>query len=131
MAVKDGVVNAVIHNAHSTELPDICAQRQELTGLARANKLRPADITGGSFTISNLGMYQVDSFTAIIPPSQAGVLAVGGISDRVVAVEGKPTVRPIMTVTLSSDHRVVDGAAAAEFLRDLAEAVREPAKWLG
>jgi pyruvate dehydrogenase E2 component (dihydrolipoamide acetyltransferase) len=131
MAVKDGVVNAVIHNAHSMELPDICVQRQELTGLARANKLRPADITGGSFTISNLGMYQVDSFTAIIPPSQAGILAVGGISDRVVAVDGKPAVRPIMTVTLSSDHRVVDGAAAAEFLRDLAEAVREPVKWLG
>jgi pyruvate dehydrogenase E2 component (dihydrolipoamide acetyltransferase) len=130
MAVKDGVVSAVIHNAHSTELPDICVQRQELTELARANKLRPADITGGSFTISNLGMYQVDSFTAIIPPSQAGILAVGGITDRVVAVDGKPAVRPIMTVTLSSDHRVVDGVAAAEFLRDLAEAIREPAKWL-
>ena len=130
MAVKDGVASAVIHNAHSTELPDICVQRQELTELARANKLRPADITGGSFTISNLGMYQVDSFTAIIPPSQAGILAVGGITDRVVAVDGKPAVRPIMTVTLSSDHRVVDGAAAAEFLRDLAEAIREPAKWL-
>lgn len=130
MAVKDGVVSAVIHNAHTTQIADICIQRQELTGLARANKLRPADITGGSFTISNLGMYHVDAFSAIIPPSQAGILAVGGISDQVVAVEGKPTVRPMMTVTLSSDHRVIDGAGAAEFLGDLAEAIREPNKWL-
>jgi pyruvate dehydrogenase E2 component (dihydrolipoamide acetyltransferase) len=130
-AVKDGVVSAVIHNAQTTQLADICIQRQELTGLARANKLRPADISGGSFTISNLGMYQVDAFTAIIPPSQAGILAVGGISDRVVARNGQPMIRPVMTVTLSSDHRVVDGAGAAEFLCDLADAIREPAKWLG
>ena len=130
-AVKDGVVSAVIHNAQTTQLADICIQRQELTGLAHANKLRPADISGGSFTISNLGMYQVDAFTAIIPPSQAGILAVGGISDRVVVRNGQPVVRPVMTVTLSSDHRVVDGAGAAEFLRDLADAIREPAKWLG
>ena len=130
MAVNDGVVSAVIHNAETTQLADICIQRQELTGLARANKLRPADITGGSFTISNLGMYQVGSFTAIIPPLQAGILAVGGISDRVVAVDGKPAVRRIMTLTLSSDHRVIDGARAAEFLRDLAEAIRAPSGWL-
>jgi pyruvate dehydrogenase E2 component (dihydrolipoamide acetyltransferase) len=129
-AVKDGVVSVVIHNAQTTQLADICIQRQELTGLARANKLRPADISGGSFTISNLGMYQMDAFTAIIPPSQAGILAVGGISERVVARNGQPVIRPIMTVTLSSDHRVVDGAGAAEFLRDLADAIREPAKWL-
>jgi pyruvate dehydrogenase E2 component (dihydrolipoamide acetyltransferase) len=131
MAVEEGVVNAVIQNAHTMKLADICLRRQELTGLARSNKLRPADITGGSFTISNLGMYQVDSFTAIIPPSQAAILAVGGISDRVVAVAGQPAVRPIMTVTLSSDHRVIDGAAAAAFLRDLVAAIREPAEWLG
>jgi pyruvate dehydrogenase E2 component (dihydrolipoyllysine-residue acetyltransferase) len=130
MAVKDGVVNAVIHNAHTTQLADICFERQELTELARANRLRPADITGGTFTISNLGMYKVDAFTAIIPPTQAAILAVGGISERVVAVEGKPAVRPIMTVTLSSDHRVIDGARAAEFLGELASAIAEPHKWL-
>jgi pyruvate dehydrogenase E2 component (dihydrolipoamide acetyltransferase) len=130
-AVKGGVVNVVIRNAQTTQLADICIQRQELTGLARANKLRPDDISGGSFTISNLGMYQVDAFTAIIPPSQAGILAVGRISDCVVARNGQPVIRPVMTVTLSSDHRVVDGAGAAEFLRDLADAIREPAKWLG
>jgi len=113
------------------QLADICLRRQELTERARANKLRPADITGGSFTLSNLGMYQVDSFTAIIPPPQVGILAVGGISDRVAAAEGKPAIRPVMTVTLSSDHRAIDGAGAAKFLVDLAEAVQQPAKWLG
>jgi pyruvate dehydrogenase E2 component (dihydrolipoamide acetyltransferase) len=130
MAVKEGVVSAVIHNANAAGLADICAQRQELTKLARANRLRPADITGGTFTISNLGMFKVDAFTAIIPPPQAAILAVGGISDRVVAVEGKPAVRPIMTITLSSDHRVIDGARAAEFLGELAAAIAEPDKWL-
>src|SRR5439155_22438299 len=88
-------------------------------------RLRPADITGGTFTLSNLGMYKVDAFSAIITPPQAAVLAVGAISERVVPVEGKPAVRPVMTMTLSSDHRVVDGARAAEVLSDLAGATRE------
>ncbi len=130
MAVKDGVVSAVIHNAQSKTLPEICTKRQELTDLARTNKLRPADISGGTFTISNLGMFEVDAFTAIIPLPQAAILAVGGISDRVVAVDGNPAVRPVMNLTLSSDHRVIDGARAAEFLRDLVGAILEPQKWL-
>jgi len=130
MAVKDGVVNVVIHDAHTTHLANISVQRQELTELARANRLRPADIAGGTFTISNLGMYRVDAFTAIIPPPQAAILAVGGISERVVAVDGKPAVRPMMTLTLSSDHRVIDGARAAEFMSELAAAITEPDKWL-
>jgi pyruvate dehydrogenase E2 component (dihydrolipoamide acetyltransferase) len=131
MAVKDGVVSAVIHKANTASLADICVKRQELTELARTNRLRPGDISGGTFTISNLGMFKVDSFTAIIPPPQAAILAVGGISDRVVALEGKPAVRPIMTITLSSDHRVIDGVRAAEFLADLASAISDPGKWLG
>jgi pyruvate dehydrogenase E2 component (dihydrolipoamide acetyltransferase) len=130
MAVKDGVVSAVIHSAQSKTLQEICAKRQELTELARNNKLRPTDITGGTFTISNLGMFKVDAFTAIIPQPQAAILAVGGISDRVVAVDGKPAVRPVMTMTLSSDHRVIDGARAADFLSDLVDAILEPQKWL-
>src|SRR5579864_6259517 len=97
---------------------------------ARAGKLRPADIADATFTISNLGMYQVDQFNAIITPPQAAILAVGAISERVVAVEGKPAVRPMMTVTVSCDHRVVDGARAALFLSDLAAALREPGKFL-
>jgi pyruvate dehydrogenase E2 component (dihydrolipoamide acetyltransferase) len=130
MAVKDGVVSAVIHSAQSKTLQEICAKRQELTELARNNKLRPTDISGGTFTISNLGMFKVDAFTAIIPQPQAAILAVGGISDRVVAVDGKPAVRPVMTMTLSSDHRVIDGARAADFLSDLVDAILEPQKWL-
>jgi pyruvate dehydrogenase E2 component (dihydrolipoamide acetyltransferase) len=130
MAVKDGVVSAVIHSAQSKTLREICAKRQELTELARNNRLRPTDISGGTFTISNLGMFKVDAFTAIIPEPQAAILAVGGISDRVVAVDGKPAVCPVMTMTLSSDHRVIDGARAADFLNDLVDAIREPQKWL-
>ncbi|MFI5057921.1 MAG: dihydrolipoamide acetyltransferase family protein [Candidatus Acidiferrales bacterium] len=130
MAVKDGVVGAVIHKADTTQLGEISRQRRDLTERAKAGRLRPADITGGTFTISNLGMYKVDAFSAIITPPQAAILAVGSISDRVVAIDGKPGVRPVMTMTLSSDHRVVDGAKAAEFLSELAEAIREPEKWL-
>jgi len=131
MAVKDGVVGAVIHTANTKQPGEISTHRRDLTERARAGRLRPADITGGTFTISNLGMYQVDAFGAIITPPQAAVLAVGNISDRVVPVDGKPGIRPMMTMTLSSDHRVVDGAKAAEFLSELAEAIREPEKWLG
>jgi pyruvate dehydrogenase E2 component (dihydrolipoamide acetyltransferase) len=131
MAVKDGVVAPVIHGADRSKLEEIALQRRDLTERARSGKLRPADITGGTFTISNLGMFGVDAFTAIIIPPQAAILAVGRIADRVVPMEGRPGVRPMMTLTLSSDHRVVDGAHAAEFLRDLAEAIRNPEQWLG
>jgi pyruvate dehydrogenase E2 component (dihydrolipoamide acetyltransferase) len=130
MAVKDGVVSAVIHGAQSKTIQEICARRRELTELARGNRLRPSDISGGTFTISNLGMFMVDAFTAIIPQPQAAILAVGGIGDRVVAVDGKPAVRPVMTITLCSDHRVIDGARAAEFLSDVVDAILEPQKWL-
>ena len=131
MAVNDGVVAAVIPGAQSKKLSEIAALRQELTERARSNKLRPADIAGATFTISNLGMYKVDAFSAIINPPQAAILAVGRITDRVVPVDGKPGIRPMMTMTLSSDHRVVDGARAASFLNDLADALQDPGKWLG
>jgi pyruvate dehydrogenase E2 component (dihydrolipoamide acetyltransferase) len=130
MAVKDGVVGAVIHKADKAKIAEISALRRELTERARTGRLRPADISGGTFTVSNLGMYKVDAFSAIITPPQAAVLAVGSIADRVVPVDGKPGIRPMMTMTLSSDHRVVDGARAAEFLSDLANAIREPEKVL-
>ena len=130
MAVEGGVINAVIHGADRVALADISAKRQELTELARTNRLRPGDIAGGTFTISNLGMYKVEAFTAIIPPGQAAILAVGGITERVVAVGGKPAVRPMMTLTLSSDHRVIDGAQAALFLGEVVEAMGNPEKRL-
>ena len=126
VAVPEGVVGAVIPNAAAATLAEIAAQRKDLGGRARSGRLRPADIAGGTFTISNLGMHGIDAFSAIITPPQAAVLAVGRIRDRVVAVNGQPAVRPMMTVTLSSDHRVVDGAQAAAFLNDLAVALEDP-----
>ena len=131
IAVEDGVVGAVIPNANTTDLAGIAAQRRDLADRARAGRLRPQDITGGTFTISNLGMYGVDAFSAIITPPQAAVLAVGRIVDRVVVVGGLLGVRPVLTMTLSSDHRVVDGAQAAVFLSELAGAIEDPKKWLG
>jgi len=131
MAVKDGVVAPVIPNAHTASLGETAVRRRDLTERARMGKLRPQDLAGGTFTISNLGMLGVDSFSAIITPPQAAILAVGRIADRVVAVDGTPAIRPMMTLTLSSDHRVIDGARAAEFLQDLAEAIGNPRLWLG
>lgn len=130
MAVDDGVVAPAIPSTNKKKLGEITALRGDLATRARANKLRPADLAGATFTISNLGMYQVDSFTAIIVAPQAAILAVGRISDRVVAVDGKPGIRPMMTLTLSCDHRVFDGARAALFLNDLAAAIVEPEKLL-
>ncbi len=130
IGVNDGVVAAVIPNAHTATIADIANQRQQLSERARAGKLRPADLAEATFTISNLGMYHVDTFSAIITPPQAAILAVGSISDRVVASDGAPAVRPMMTLTLSCDHRVVDGARAAMFLNDLKDAIADPEQWL-
>ena len=124
MAVENAVVTAVIPRAHRANVADIAVRRRDLAERARAGRLQPADIAGATFTISNLGMFEVDAFTAIIVPPQAAILAVGAIVDRVVPVDGKPGVRPMMTMTLSCDHRVVDGARAAEFMRGLTAAIR-------
>ena len=124
MAVENAVVTAVIQNADKASAGELAVRRRELADRASANKLQPADIAAATFTISNLGMFAVDAFTAIIVPPQAGILAVGAITDRVVAVDGKPGVRPMMTLTLSSDHRVVDGARAAAFLNDVVTALQ-------
>jgi pyruvate dehydrogenase E2 component (dihydrolipoamide acetyltransferase) len=130
MAVEGGVAAAVIANTDKLSIADISSQRKELAERARGGRLKPADVAGGTFTITNLGMYNVDAFNAIIVPPQAAILAVGRIADRVIAVNGQPAVRPIMTLTLSGDHRVVDGAQAAVFLNDLAEAISTPAQWI-
>jgi len=129
MAVENAVVTAVIKDTDRIALGDIAKQRKELAERARANKLQPADITGATFTISNLGMFNVDAFTAIIVPPQAGILAVGAIADRVVARDGLIGVRPTVNLTLSSDHRVVDGARAAAFLNDVVLSLNEVDKW--
>jgi pyruvate dehydrogenase E2 component (dihydrolipoamide acetyltransferase) len=125
MAVENAVVTAVIPHADAMPVAEIAIRRRDLMQRATVGRLRPEDVGGGTFTISNLGMYDVDAFTAIIVPPQAAILAVGAVVDRVVAVDGKAVVRPMITVTLSCDHRVVDGARAAEFLRDLVTALHE------
>jgi len=130
MAIENAVVTAVIRNADQIALGDIAKQRKELAERARAGRLTPADIGGATFTISNLGMFGIDAFTAIIVPPQAGILAVGAIKDRVVASGGYIGVQPQMTITLSSDHRVVDGASAAAFLADIVDGLSDPEKWI-
>jgi pyruvate dehydrogenase E2 component (dihydrolipoamide acetyltransferase) len=127
MAVIDAVVVGVVPKTDGLNLGDIASRRRDLTERARTNKLTPADITGATFTISNLGMYHVDSFTAIIVPPQAGILAVGAMKDRLVPVMGGVAVKPMMTVTLSCDHRVLDGARGAMFMQDLVEALQNAA----
>jgi pyruvate dehydrogenase E2 component (dihydrolipoamide acetyltransferase) len=130
MAVTDAVVVGVIPKTDGMGLGDIASRRRDLTERARSNKLQPADITGATFTISNLGMYNVDSFTAIIVPPQAGILAVGAMKDRLVPVMGGIATKPMMTITLSCDHRVLDGARGAAFLHDVVEALVDPGKFL-
>jgi pyruvate dehydrogenase E2 component (dihydrolipoamide acetyltransferase) len=130
MAVENAVVTAVIKNADKLALGDIAKERKGLTERARANRLTPSDISGATFTISNLGMMEVDAFTAIIVPPQAGILAVGAIKDQVVASGGFIGIKPMMNLTLTSDHRVIDGARAAEFLNDVVAGLTDPDKWL-
>ena len=126
VAVEEGLVVPVIHHADRLSLRGIAKERKELVTKAREGKLRPQDISGGTFTISNLGMYGVDTFNAIINQPQAAILAVGRIAERVVPVNGQPAVRPMMALTLSCDHRAVDGARGAQFLETIADCIEEP-----
>jgi pyruvate dehydrogenase E2 component (dihydrolipoamide acetyltransferase) len=127
VATDEGLVVPVIHGADRLALADLSARRAELVEAARAGRLAPTDVQGGTFTISNLGMYGVDAFLAVVNAPQAAILAVGRIAERVVAVDGAPAVRPTMTLSLSFDHRVVDGARGAQFLDTVAALVEEPA----
>jgi pyruvate dehydrogenase E2 component (dihydrolipoamide acetyltransferase) len=130
VAVEDGLVVPVIHHADRLGLSELAERREALAARAQAGKLSPADLSGGTFTLSNLGMYGVDAFSAIINPPQAAILAVGRIAERVVASNGQPVVQPMLTLSLSCDHRVVDGARAAQFLQTLAELVEAPMRLL-
>ena len=126
IALEDGLVVPVLHQADTLGLKEIATRREDLVSRAQAGKLRPADIQGGVFTISNLGTYGVDAFSAIVNPPQAAILAVGRIADRVVPVNGQPAVQPTMVLTLSCDHRALDGARGAQFLGALADVIEEP-----
>lgn len=126
VAVEEGLVVPVISQADTLGLSEIARRRGELVAKAQAGKLRPQDISDGTFTISNLGMYNVDAFNAIINAPQAAILAVGRIAERVVPVNGVPAVQPMLVLTLSCDHRAVDGARGAQFLDTVAALVEEP-----
>jgi len=126
VATDDGLVVPVIGGADRLSLDQAARRRAELVERARAGRLRPEDLAGGTFTISNLGMYGVDAFTAIINPPQAAILAVGRIAPRVVPAGARAAVRPMLWLALSCDHRVVDGARGAAFLQTLADLIEEP-----
>ncbi len=130
VAVEDGLIVPVIHQADKLGLLQIAERRAELTRLAKDSKLNLNDLQGGTFTVSNLGMFGVDVFNAVLNPPQAAILAVGRIADRVVPVDGQPTVQPMLVLSTSYDHRVVDGARGAAFLETLADLIEEPLRIL-
>ncbi len=130
VAVDEGLLVPVIHHADELSLTQIAVRRGELVARAQAGKLSLDDLSAGTFTISNLGMYGVDAFNAIVNPPQAAILAVSRIAERVVPLNGQPAVQPMVTFSLSCDHRVVDGARAAQFLQTLADIVEEPLQLL-
>jgi pyruvate dehydrogenase E2 component (dihydrolipoamide acetyltransferase) len=126
VAAPQGLVVPVIRGAERLSLAELPWIRADLVGRARENKLRAEDLEGGTFTISNLGMYAVESFTAVLNPPQAAIVAVGATEERVVPVDGGTAVRPIVTLTGTFDHRAVDGAPAAAFLQTLKESLEDP-----
>jgi pyruvate dehydrogenase E2 component (dihydrolipoamide acetyltransferase) len=126
VAAPQGLVVPVIRSAERLSLTEVAGVRADLVGRAREAKLRAEDLEGGTFTISNLGMYAVESFTAVLNPPQAAIVAVGATEDRVVPVDVGTAVRPMMTLTCTFDHRAVDGAPAAAFLQTLKESLEDP-----
>lgn len=126
VAIEDGLVAPVIRNADRLSLQQMAAQSRELAEKAQKKKLFPLDYEGGTFTVSNLGMFGVDTFVAIINPPQCAILAVGQVAPRAVPHDGAIAVRPMMTMTLSADHRVTDGAVAARFLKKVKELLEKP-----
>ena len=126
VAAPQGLVVPVIHGAERLRLVEIAAARADIVARAREGKLQRADLEDGTFTISNLGMYRVERFTAVLNPPQAAIVAVGATEDRAVAVDGELAVRPTMSITGTFDHRAVDGAPAADFLQTVKELLEEP-----
>ena len=126
VAAPQGLVVPVIHGAERLRLAEIAAARADIVARAREGKLQRTDLEDGTFTISNLGMYRVERFTAVLNPPQAAIVAVGATEDRAVAVDGELAVRPTMSITGTFDHRAVDGAPAADFLQTVKELLEEP-----
>lgn len=126
VAVEDGLITPVVRNAHLKGIAHIGREVREMAGRAREKKLKPEEYTGATFSVSNLGMFGIHEFTAIINPPEAGILAIGGVEETPVVVDGEVVVRPRMRVTMSCDHRVIDGAQGSRFLATLRTMLEEP-----
>ena len=126
VALEDGLITPVVRRCDQKTLKQIGQEAAELADRARARKLRPEEYTGATFTISNLGMFDIEEFSAIINPPEAAILAVGSIVQKPVVVDGAVAVRRRMRMTLSCDHRVVDGATGARFLQELKTILEKP-----
>ncbi|MEM2539226.1 MAG: 2-oxo acid dehydrogenase subunit E2, partial [Candidatus Bathyarchaeia archaeon] len=126
VGLEDGLIVPVLRKADSLDLAQIASRTENLITKAREKKLSEEEFTGGTFTISNLGVFDVDSFTAIINPPEVAILAVGRIRDKPVVVNGEIKVRKMMNITLSADHRAVDGLIAARFLGRIKELLEKP-----
>jgi len=126
VAIPKGLVVPVIRGCERKTIAEIAAARADLVERARVGKLQQADLDGGTFTISNLGMFGIERFIAVLNPPQAAILAVGATQERPVVVDGQVVVRQRMELTLTCDHRAVDGATGAEFLRDVKTFLEEP-----
>ncbi len=127
VAIDDGLITPIVRNAHLKGVAAIGTEVRELAGRAREKKLQPDEYTGATFSVSNLGMFGIHEFTAIINPPEAGILAVGGVEETPVVVDGELVVRPRMRVTMSCDHRVIDGAQGSRYLQTLRAMLEEPA----
>ena len=127
VAAPNGLVVPVIRNADRATIQEIARQRADIVGRARDGKLTLDDMQGGTFTISNLGMYGIEQFVAVLNPPQVAILAVGAVKDTPIVVDGELDVAPQMQMTLTCDHRAIDGADGAEFLRTLVALVEQPA----
>jgi pyruvate dehydrogenase E2 component (dihydrolipoamide acetyltransferase) len=127
VAAPSGLIVPVIRDADRKSVQQIAAARADLVTRARDGKLQLQDLEGGTFTISNLGMYGIEQFIAVLNPPQVAILAVGSIEDRPHAIEGKLEIAPTLTLTLTCDHRAIDGSEGAEFLRTVKQLVESPA----
>jgi pyruvate dehydrogenase E2 component (dihydrolipoamide acetyltransferase) len=130
VALEEGLITPILKDADQKGLQAISTEVRELAERARKRALKPDEYTGGSITVSNLGMYGIDQFVAVINPPQASILAVGAVADKVVVRDGQMVIRKTMTATLSCDHRVIDGAIGAEFLRELRGLLEHPTRLL-
>ncbi len=126
VAIEDGLITPVVRDADRKGLVEISTEVRELAGRAREKKLKPEEYSGGTFSVSNLGMFGVEDFTAVINPPEAGILAVGALEERAVVKDGEVVVEHRMKITMSCDHRVIDGALGAQFLQTLTGILEEP-----